>query len=242
MNPRISVIIPAFNEEQLIGKCLKALKEQIYPKDLYEVIVVDGNSSDNTVKIALEYEVHVIKLNNTPTIGSTRQAGTGIAKGEIFAFVDSDIKVSKNWLSRVDKIFSDKNLLCVGGKILPDSESVLINILYEIYSCFIVLNQFLFKKNIFWGSNMAIRSNAFKEIEGFNQKLEMSEDWDLGKRLQIKFGSKSVKYNTNIVAKTSIRKQKNISVFTSYLLAGLSNYINFVFFNSNKTTKPSHIR
>lgn len=242
MNPKISVIIPTYNEEKLIGKCLMALKAQDMQKNLFEVILVDGNSTDNTVKIASEYNIRIIKLKNTPTIGSTRQAGIDKANGQILAFIDADIQVSSDWLEQIAYCFTDNNLICVGGEIQPDTNNKLLFLIYKIYSYFIITNQIIFNKILIWGSNMAVRTNAFKEIGGFNLNMEMSEDWDLGRRLQEKFGIKSVKYNPEIIAKTSIRKQKNLSIFGSYLLAGLLNYFSFAILNANKTTKPNHVR
>jgi len=55
MNPKISVIVPTYNEEKFIGKCLKALNTQTLPRDEYEIIVSDSSSTDRTVKIAKKF-------------------------------------------------------------------------------------------------------------------------------------------------------------------------------------------
>lgn len=60
MNPLISVVIPAYNEENYLTPCLKALKEQEYPKEKFEVIVVDNGSGDKTSEIAKNFGVRLI--------------------------------------------------------------------------------------------------------------------------------------------------------------------------------------
>ncbi len=102
-NKTISVIIPAFNIEDLLEKCVRSVAEQDYPKSLMQVIVVDDGSTDSTGVVAdrlsSEYEnVEVIHKKNGGS-SSARNAGLYAATGEYVGFVDSDDHISPNMYS-----------------------------------------------------------------------------------------------------------------------------------------------
>jgi glycosyltransferase involved in cell wall biosynthesis len=84
-----SVIVPAYNAESTIGKCLDALERQNIPRDEYEVIVVDDGSTDNMPGIVKRFPVKYISQQNKGP-ASARNRGAGEAKGEIILFTDSD--------------------------------------------------------------------------------------------------------------------------------------------------------
>lgn len=95
--PFVSVIMPAHNEEQYIGDCLTALKNQNYPADRFEIIVVDNNSQDRTSEIAQSFGVKVLLKKKGP-VGAVRNHGAAHAQGEILAFIDSDCVAPPSWL------------------------------------------------------------------------------------------------------------------------------------------------
>lgn len=103
---KVSVVIPARNEEKYIGKCLQSLLEQEEKAD--EIIVVDNNSSDKTAEIAKSYGARVIK-EKTQGITYARTLGFNSAKFEIIARVDADTTVPKDWILRIKKDFEDNN-------------------------------------------------------------------------------------------------------------------------------------
>jgi len=81
------VVIPVLNDQARIKDCLKAVFNQTLPP--YEVIVVDGHSTDNTVKNALNFPVRVV-FEDFGTVGGARQVGVEEAQGDYIAFTDSD--------------------------------------------------------------------------------------------------------------------------------------------------------
>ena len=113
----VSVIIPVYNDLKGIKKLLPSLIKQTYPQDSYEIIVVDNNSTEN-ISSALE-EFNVILLNETDIQSSYAARNKGIenAKGDIFAFVDSDCVVCEKWLELGVNALEQNNIFLAGGKL-----------------------------------------------------------------------------------------------------------------------------
>lgn len=94
--PLISVIVPCYNVEKLIDRCLKSLTNQTLDKNLYEIIVINDASEDGTLDKLVEWEkkypslISVITYDENQRQGGARNEGIGIARGEYLAFVDSD--------------------------------------------------------------------------------------------------------------------------------------------------------
>jgi glycosyltransferase involved in cell wall biosynthesis len=101
---KVSVIVPAHNEERWIGDCLDSLARQSYP-DL-EVIVVDDSSTDRTGEIARASGVKVLRVKRAGA-GGARNAGARIATGEILAFLDADEIFDPDFLERLVEPFAD---------------------------------------------------------------------------------------------------------------------------------------
>ncbi|MFH1269738.1 MAG: glycosyltransferase [Candidatus Omnitrophota bacterium] len=119
----MSVIIPVKNAERFLDKCLKSLLELDYPKDKYEVIISDSDSTDRTREIAASRGVRVI-LADGPSVCSARNSGFNKSKGEVIAFSDADCVMDSKWLSNAVKYFKDEKLACVGGpSLLPEDET-----------------------------------------------------------------------------------------------------------------------
>lgn len=128
----ISVIIPAYNTEGLLDKCVRSVALQDYPADLLEIIVVDDGSTDRTGKIAddlaAEFQnVTVIHKENGGS-SSARNAGIAAAKGEYLGFVDSDDYISTVMYSKLmdaalrhgaDMVQASRDEISEDGKRLP---------------------------------------------------------------------------------------------------------------------------
>ena len=232
---KISVVIPAFNEEQLIGKCIKALKNQTFPKKDYEILVIDNKSTDKTAEIAKKLGVTVIPYNQKQGFSVTKQFGVKQAKGEIIAITDADSIPDAHWLETIDKVMQDQNLVCVGGTVLStEDEDKLVNLSFVVYDFFTKVNQ-LFGISLIWSPNMAIRKDAFMQVGGINTKLKTSDDWELVLRLQKKFGIRSTLYTKVLHVKTSPRKQKKLSAIIPYSLIGVVNYVSIFILHKSKT-------
>ncbi len=113
----VSVIIPAYNAEKYIGRCLTALKNQSF-KD-YEVIVVDDGSADKTSEVVKSFakkfrNIRLIKQRNSgPAVA--RNNGAKEAKGKIILFTDADCVPDRDWIKNMVEPFSDKTVAGVSG-------------------------------------------------------------------------------------------------------------------------------
>lgn len=97
-NKRVSIIIAAYNEALRIGECILSLQKQDY--GLYEIILTDDGSHDDTVLIAKKFPIKIIKNDHLGTAQSRNKAAA-IAKGEILVFLDADMTFEANFISKL---------------------------------------------------------------------------------------------------------------------------------------------
>ena len=171
--PQVSVIIPTLNEEEFIEKCLLGLLHQ--KKSPLEIIVVDGGSTDNTIKIARKMGVKTISKPNIGT-GIARNIGALEAKGDILAFIDADVIPHPQWCESIVNYFhKHPEIIGAAGTKIMNSKNKFLRWLYFFltYS----LQKFLLIFNFAWfsGTNVAYRKEWFIKLGGF-KTTELSED------------------------------------------------------------------
>jgi glycosyltransferase involved in cell wall biosynthesis len=108
----VSFIIPTLNAQSVLETCLKSIKKQSFSSKKYEIIISDGGSIDNTLKIAKKYHAKIIK-NPLKTAEAGKAVGIKNAVGKYIALIDSDnILPTKNWLkTNIDILEKDKTLI-----------------------------------------------------------------------------------------------------------------------------------
>jgi len=175
----VSVIVCAYNEEELLSQCIESLVNQAYAKDKYEIIIVDDESEDKTPEIAKRWierakeQLPRIKYICIKHAGLSVARNTGIkhSEGEIIAFIDGDAVADKDWMKEIVKAFSsDRDVNLVGGSVLLLANSSKFGkFLYDsIFSLYI-------KQNII-GTNMSFRREFLESIGGFNEHFERRGD------------------------------------------------------------------
>lgn len=177
----VSVLIPSYNEEKYIGACLASIKRQKF-SGTYEVILGDGDSRDNTVKIAKDYGCRVVsEVWGTPSGG--RYAAARVARGRIFAITSADVELADSWLENLVKPFErDRNVSWGVGAVSPQDGNLLEKMgAYILNIMASVLN--LVGLAYVNADNLVCRADAYKKCGEFNPKLMTSEDTDLGMRL-----------------------------------------------------------
>lgn len=183
-----SVVVPAYNAEFTLPDCLESINQLVYPRDRYEVIVVDNGSVDRTPEIA---RAHPVKLVTEPRRGvaSARNCGVREATGEIIVFTDSDCVVDPHWLEKLTRRFESPRVDACGGRIEawhPTSNVERYIVLRKI------LNQEkMLESNRPFGlpfvvtANAAFRRHVFDKVGYFDEALDVAgEDADLCWRLR----------------------------------------------------------
>lgn len=197
--PFVSVLVPAHNEGKVIEKTAKALLELEYPKDRYEVIIINDNSSDNSAeilgKVKEEYKNrNFIIINTDKTTGGKGKStalniGYKQSKGEILAVYDADNTPEKKALKYLVKtLVSDEKLGAVIGKFRCRNKNV--NILTKFINIETLTFQWmaqagrwkLFKLCTIPGTNFVIRRKILDEINGWDTKA-ITEDTELSFRM-----------------------------------------------------------
>lgn len=218
--PKVSVVIPAFNEEKFIGKTLESLQHQDYP-GVFEIIVVDNASTDNTAAIAKQYGAKVV-YQPIKGLQYTRQRGFEEATGEFIASTDADDLLPTNWLTRLaTELLTHKEYVAVGGwfKLAkgPIIPRFYVNHLstptLAFYSAFT-------RKPILQDQNYMVRKTAFDKVGGYKGLDAMNEDLMLAHRLS-KVGRVKFFFGMRWAVVTSPRRWNN-----GFVLGGIHYFIN----------------
>lgn len=181
----ISVIIPTYNGGQHLDSCLTAIRQCQYVP--HEILVVDNGSIDDSRQIAHQHGVTIIDSVGPSGPGMARNEGAKVAQGNILLFVDADVMIHPDVLSRVFATFKKQpDLAAVFGSY--DSRPVAQNFISQYKN---LLNHFVHQHgkseaSTFWGACGAIRSDVFHKIGGFDIKFTKPtiEDIELGYRLR----------------------------------------------------------
>ena len=116
--PFCSIIIPALNEEKDIEACLSSLSQQTYPRERYEILVVDNGSQDSTKELASHYADQVFDKTNC-NVGAVRNHGAEKAKGEILIWTDADCVVDRDWIETGVSLLQENENTIFGGGLKP---------------------------------------------------------------------------------------------------------------------------
>lgn len=234
----VSVIIPTYNNKDVLKKTLESLCRQLYPKDKYEIIIIDDGSTDDTKKIIEEHQIkcncdleYFFQQNKGPS--SARNFGISKARGSIIAFIDSDCIATNTWVEEITKGYDNDRVAGVGGmtKAMPTNSKI------SQYCAYIKMNEMpkINKNGIVYliTGNASFRKDCLEEVKGFDERYAFpgGEDPDLCYRLRQKgymfqFNRNAVVYNPHKKSlKDLIRTYFNYGKGESFLmLRRLSNW------------------
>ncbi len=215
--PYVSIIVPAKNEAGILGNCLDALFVLDYPREKYEVIVIDNGSTDGTVRIA-EEKGAAVYLQPDLTISGMRNYGVKLAHGDVVAFVDADVLVRKDWLTSALPILFEDGVGCVGcSPEIPDNAGWV----EKTWHIQIDTRPERFEKDWIASMNMLVRKQAFEETGGFNESLRTCEDVDFCYRLTMRW---KIIYAKSIGAVHYGEAKSVIQLFKKESWRGISNF------------------
>ncbi len=194
--PTVSVVVPVYNGEKTIDACIESLLALDYPKQAYEIVIVENGSTDRTVEIIQRYPVRLLhSLLRGPA--AARNLGIAHSTGEIIAFTDADCIADREWLTRLVEPYKQAETGGAGGAILAYQHSGrdVVEIFSELHSPLVNFSsgegEFL---PHLYTANASYRRSLLNRVNGFNARLIMAEDVDLAWRIQLQTGARLV-YN-----------------------------------------------
>jgi cellulose synthase/poly-beta-1,6-N-acetylglucosamine synthase-like glycosyltransferase len=242
---KISFVIPAYNEEAYIGKCLDAIFREIDGRNDTEVIVVDNNSTDHTAEVVARYPKARLIHETRRGANSAREAGFRTSTGELVAFPDADTDMPAGWVEKAEHEFAnDPTLVCISGPFilydLPPGIQLLVRVFYGLtYVIYHIGKLFLRKTTVIQGGNYMLRRWALEEIGGQNVSLTFyGDDTDLAIRLS-RIGK--VKFTFKLPIRSSGRRLAKEGAFTMGLRYGINN-LWMALFRRPFTTNAKEVR
>jgi glycosyltransferase involved in cell wall biosynthesis len=221
---RVSLVIPAYNEEHHLKACLEHIAAQeVRP---YEVIVVDNVSTDQTARVARSYDFVKLVSEKRRGVVFARDAGFNAARGEVIGRIDSDTLLPPTWIGDVQTLFSDTTFDAISGRIHYHDVA-----LKQVADSI----DFFFRKRLAYylsrddtvflqGANLAMRREAWLAVRDKLCHLDaIHEDFDLAIHLQ-EMGLK-VGFDENLTASISGRRvAMGFADATHYILVSPHTY------------------
>ena len=192
----IDIVIPCYNVETVIEKCVRSLSSQLYPQNRYQCYFVNDASTDGTAEILDSYNnfEHITVIHHETNLGlsSTRNTGINKCNADLIAFLDGDMVVKDNWLVSFLPYFK-KDTIGVMGNNIPPSDIILNPVEKYYFGNLRGARQFQDGENIsfqymLYGNAMVKRSGLIKSGL-FDEKITKygGEDTDLSVKLWDKY-------------------------------------------------------
>jgi GT2 family glycosyltransferase len=181
--PRISVVIPHYNDEAALGRCLAALAAERASGIPFEVIVVDNGSARLPEAVCAAYPGVRLLLETAPGPGPARNCGAAEARAPIIAFIDSDCWAEPGWIAAIDRAFADPATGVIGGDVrIAAAEPSRLTVVEAYESVFAYRFQLYIERHRYTGTgNMGVRREIFAAVGPF-AGIGVAEDMDWGHR------------------------------------------------------------
>lgn len=211
----LSIVIPAYNEEGYIKACLDSIIHQTIAPN--EIILIDNNSTDDTVEIARGFKaVRIIREENQGVFFASRK-GFSNAKSDIIARIDADTILPAHWVGRVLDDFQDQSVASTTGPVtyydmpLPHHNYWFDHLMRKLTYKYSPKTPFLY------GSNMAVRRKNWNQLaKDLCSERNIHEDIDLA--IHFHLNSLKIKYNKRLLSGASGRRYNDgINDFKDYI-------------------------
>jgi glycosyltransferase involved in cell wall biosynthesis len=212
---KVSIVIPAKNEELRIGDTLESVLALDYPD--FEVIVVDNGSTDRTMEVVRNYPKVILLSQPLKGVQNVREMGRQHAKGEIIGCLDADCMPHKDWLTKGVKYFENEKIVAVSapydyydsGPMFRAITTFWQNYIYTSLHFFV--HHILHHGAVFIFGNALIRASALEKIGGYDTSIQFyGDDTDTAKRLSA-VGKLLFKPSLTIASSSRRFKEQGIS-------------------------------
>lgn len=192
-NPVVSVIIVAYNTNQLLIDCINSLKNQTNKN--FEIIIVDNGKNEFVREKLLSLKLLYIKCPTNLILSEGRNVGAYFAEGKIIAFLDDDAIAHQKWIESIISVFNNQNIYCVRGKVFPKEKNSFMNVKphYNLGENYLLINY------IDTEGNSAFRKEIYRELYGMNPLLFGAEGFELSYRIQKYFGFGKIIYSPDMI-------------------------------------------
>ncbi len=232
--PRISFVVPAYNEEALLPECLRAIKAEIDRVGCdAEVLVVNNASTDRTVEVAEKVPGVVVVHEPVKGLVSARRAGFEAARGVLIANIDADTQIGLGWLDRVLESFAaDPKLVALSGPYdyfdVPFRIRAAARMFYVMGFCTYAFNKHVLGVGaMVQGGNFVVLRDALVKAGGFSDTFEFyGEDTDIARRMN---AVGNVMFTWKLMTRSSGRRLTGDGVVMTGLRYG-TNYLWATFF------------
>jgi len=178
----ISIVVPTYNEEQNIERCLRSLNDQTVPRNTYEIIVVDGNSKDRTRELA-EPLADKVFIQTSKRVGGARNDGAMAARGDIIATTDADCILPRDWVERIERDFAEKKIVQLYGTVYPIEGGIRNNLSLLGANVFSRLGYYTRTIYFTLGCNTAFDREAFMQA-GMYRCIDAGDDLEIAQRMR----------------------------------------------------------
>ena len=181
MTPSVSVVVPSYNEEAGIERCLASLSDQTLPRSEYEVVVVDGGSTDRTRELAAPYADSVF-VQTSPKVGGARNDGVLAALAPLIATTDADCVLPRDWVERARDGLNQEGVVLVYGTVEPIEATLKNRISLDLANLFAALGYRTGRLYYTLGCNTAFRRDAFLRA-GMYRTVDAGDDLEIARRM-----------------------------------------------------------
>ena len=181
MTPSVSIVVPSYNEEAGIERCLASLADQTLPRNEYEVIVVDGNSKDRTRELAAPY-ADAVFVQTSPKVGGARNDGVLAASAPLIATTDADCVLPRDWVERVRDDLGRDGVVLVYGTVRPIEATLKNRLSLGLANLFSALGYRTGRLYYTLGCNTAFRKDAFVRA-GMYRTIDAGDDLEIARRM-----------------------------------------------------------
>jgi glycosyltransferase involved in cell wall biosynthesis len=181
---KLSIVIPAHNEELSISECLSSITENLDFPDS-EIIVINNASTDKTKEVAEKFQNVRVIDEREKGLTKARQRGLKEAKGELISYLDADTKIPIGWSKTMMEAFvKNKNLVCLSGPPRYYDLKGFGKFMTELFWRTLAPFMYHIVGYMAYGANFTAKRNALIAIGGFDSNIKFhGEDTDIARRL-----------------------------------------------------------